>query len=223
MPKGSDNQIVAIPNDEQPYLMRGVSVPDEPGLDPVQVEIQLHQGVWITGRVTRAVDGKPVPHAWVGYFPLLSNEFAQRLPEFEEGRVDGDPHRYQTSGDGYFRLVGLPGPAIVGVEAIEGAVPQGQGAEDIHAETEEGDFLTFSNSLRPGKNSPTAMKEINPAEDADSVRVDFALGPGQASRDHHRRRHWSAPRGSDCQWHEIARRARDGRLADVPGNWTWPN
>ena len=52
MPEGKGNMILAVPNDNQPYLAREVTVPDAKGADPVTANVELHRGVWITGRVT---------------------------------------------------------------------------------------------------------------------------------------------------------------------------
>ena len=78
MPKGAGNRIVAIPNDEQPYLMRTADVPDEPGLEPAKVEFQLHRGIWISGRVTDRVTGKPVPGAELHYLPFRFERICSR-------------------------------------------------------------------------------------------------------------------------------------------------
>ena len=41
MPKGKGNQIIIVPNDEQPYFMQEVKVPDPPGAGPVEVSSSL--------------------------------------------------------------------------------------------------------------------------------------------------------------------------------------
>ena len=61
MPKGAENRIWIVPNEHQPYFMRDVDVPDPVGLGPVRMEIELHRGIWITGRVTDGATGAPVP------------------------------------------------------------------------------------------------------------------------------------------------------------------
>ena len=190
MPKGAAG-LVAVPNDKQPYLIGRASVPDGPGIDPARVDIRLHRGIWITGRVTDEVTGAPVRPAQILYLPFLSNEFAKGLPEFEEGAGTVSilalgpylsPRPYQVAADGSYRLVGLPGPAIVGIVATGFAVhvyPPGQGASEIQGMNPQGSFPTYRSEYRfPDKQWPTAMREINPAGNSDSVQLDFALDRG---------------------------------------------
>jgi hypothetical protein len=182
MPKGPGNQIVAVPSDEQPYLMRTADVPDMPGLEPVNVDFELHRGIWITGRVTDRVTGKPVSTAELYYMPFLSNGYAQGLPEFLSrgfgaASVTADyQDRYQTGADGTYRLVGLPGLAIVEVFEGTDSYRVRQGASDIH--WEKGERGEFSPSANPWRWDATAMKEINPAEGGAVTDLDFALDPG---------------------------------------------
>ena len=91
MPKGSENRLLIVPNNEQPYFMREIDVPDPVGLGPVALEVELHRGIWITGRVTDKATGEGVPAVRLHYLPYRNNEFAQKLPEFDsDGRVQGD-------------------------------------------------------------------------------------------------------------------------------------
>src|SRR4029077_19889131 len=116
MPKGAENQLRFVPNEQQPYFERDVEVPDPAGLGPVPMEIELHRGNWITGKVTDRATGAPVPTVRMLYFPFLTNEFAQKTPEFGVNAfVEGDARRmrFQSKADGTYRIVGLPGPAIV--------------------------------------------------------------------------------------------------------------
>ena len=63
MPKGEGNRIMVVPGNDQPYLVSYRDVPDSPGLDPVTVDIELKRGVWIEGKITDKVTGKPVAGA----------------------------------------------------------------------------------------------------------------------------------------------------------------
>ncbi len=100
-----------VSNIEQPYFLRKVEVPFTAGLSPVTVDVALHRGVWIEGRVSDKVTGEPVP-SHVSYRPLLSNPFARKFPEFgADGEIEGDymQYVYVTEEDGTFRVPGLPG------------------------------------------------------------------------------------------------------------------
>jgi protocatechuate 3,4-dioxygenase beta subunit len=186
MPKGRGNQIIAIPNDDQPFFMQQVDVPDSPGLAPVSLEIALHPGIWIEGRITEKETGQPVPKAWVFYMPFLDNPFAQATPEFgKDGNVPAGfavQDRYQTRADGSYRTVGLPGRAIVGVQAHNKAYRQAAGSESIKGMDRHGQFPTYHNPVPPSRFFPTAMKEINPNVGTESLHLDFALDFGATVR-----------------------------------------
>jgi hypothetical protein len=186
MPKGQGNQIMLLPNDDQPYFMREIKVADQPGLGPVEVEVDLHQGLWITGTVTDKATGEPLEEAILYYLPLLTNKHAQALPEFDEdGNTDGYQSRYRTGADGSFRLPGLPGRAIVGANADSSSGKTyrgGLGSESIEGLDKSGHFETFRNPINPGVKWPHAMMEIDPPDGATTVRVDLALDPGATVR-----------------------------------------
>jgi 5-hydroxyisourate hydrolase-like protein (transthyretin family) len=185
MPKAAGNILMLVPNDEQPYLMRRVPVPDPTGIDPVRMTIELHRGIWITGRITDKSTGEPVPGVRMHYLPFRTNEFAQALPEFDkDGNTDGDQRRYQTKADGTYRLVGLPGRAVVGAESIYKSYRYGVGYEAIDAPKEgKSDWLlTYRNPINPGPKWPSAMREINPDKSVEEVKLDIELDPGASVR-----------------------------------------
>jgi beta-lactamase regulating signal transducer with metallopeptidase domain len=181
MPKGKGNEIMAFPNDEQPYLIQTMVVPDDPGAGPVTVDFKLHRGVWIEGRVFDKATRKPAL-ARLHYYPFLNNPFAHGLPEFQSPNVDGDQFRYTTKADGSFRLVGLPGRAIVGAEALAATYKLGVGASEIKGANKNGQFLTYLNPTQPRLNWPNALKEIDPPKEATTVHCDFALERGESIR-----------------------------------------
>ena len=84
-PKGHGNKLLIVPNDDQPYFMQDVAVPDPPGIGAIPVEIDLHRGIWIEGKLTDKETGAPVAGAWLHYLPFLDNQFAQATPEFRGG------------------------------------------------------------------------------------------------------------------------------------------
>lgn len=187
MPKSAGNILMAVPNDDQPYLMRRVPVPDPAGIEPVSMTIEVHRGVWITGRVTDKATGEGVPGVRMHYLPFRSNEFAQALPEFDsDGYMDGDQMRYQTARDGTYRLVGLPGRAIVGAESILKPYRYGVGYEAIDGpKVGKSDWLlTYGNPINPSPKWPSVMRAIDPREGVEQVELDLQLDPG-ASIDIH--------------------------------------
>jgi RNA polymerase sigma factor (sigma-70 family) len=184
MPKGTGNQILVVPNDEQPYFLHTAEVPDPPGMTPVKVEVALQRGIWIEGKLTEQATGKPVVGAWLHYFPYRSNRFAQANQEFGKGRLGGFvfQDRYLSKADGSFRLVGLPGRAIVGANVWHKSYLQGAGSESIPGMAKNGHFVTYDNPVMPGRHWPTVMKEIDPAADAKVVHVDLQVMNGASVR-----------------------------------------
>ncbi|HWB13652.1 MAG TPA: M56 family metallopeptidase [Pirellulales bacterium] len=179
LPKGKGNSLVAVPNDGQPYFMQDISVPDASGFEPIELDIELHRGIWITGRVTDKITHEPLV-ACVTYLPFRSNEFANKTPEFgEQSMADGFQRRYASRADGRYRLVGLPGRAIVGAETFLHPYRRGVGADSISGLDERGIFNTYANPRRPGKDWPNTMKEIHPTLGVESVVCDLELDPGQ--------------------------------------------
>jgi beta-lactamase regulating signal transducer with metallopeptidase domain len=184
MPKGK-NRLLAVPNDEQPYFLHRVDVPDSPGAGPVRVEVGLSRGIWVEGRLTEEGTGKPVPGARLFYIPFLENTFAQAIPEFgKDPNTDGTEYqdRYLSKADGSFRLVGLPGRALVGTQIVDKEYMTGAGSESIKGMDQHGHFKTYFNPVPPGRHWPTVMKESEPPADARSVRVDLQARSGGTVR-----------------------------------------
>ena len=185
LPKGKGNRLLVVPNDEQPYLMEEVQLADPPGARPLKIEIALLRGVWIEGKLTEAATGKPVAGAWLHYMPFLDNGFARAHPAFgAQGSVAGVVYqdRYQTKADGSFRLVGVPGRAIVGAVVHGKPYLQGAGSEAIKGMNKHGHFETYPNPVNPGKLWPTVMKEVNPPANAKVVHVDLQVTTGPSVR-----------------------------------------
>jgi len=180
VPKGGGNRLLAVPSDNQPYFMREAGVPDAPGLEPVAVDFELHRGVFVSGRVLDASSQEPVP-ASLYYLPYLSNPHAKGRPGFDDGWIDGGTgyqHRYQTRVDGTFRLVALPGKAIVGALAMARGYRRGAGAEEISGADADGDFATYHNPLQASRDWPNVLREVDIAQDANTFEVKLELDRG---------------------------------------------
>lgn len=175
------NHIMLRPNDDQPYLMRNVQVPVGEGLDTIDMTAELHRGIWIKGRVTNKATGEPVQAVRLHYLPYRTNPFAQATPEFDkDGNVDGDQTRYQTNENGEYRLVGLPGPAVVGAESVAFPFRYGVGFDALNVPTERhAAWQTFfRNPVFPTAKWPNSVLPIDPPKDAESITLDFQLDPG---------------------------------------------
>ena len=180
MPKGKGNRLIFRPTDDQPYFMRRIEVPDLAGIEPMAMTAKLHRGIWIEGTVVDKETRQPVAGVRMHYLPLLTNRFADELPEFDRGNVDGQQQRYQTDHNGQYRLVGLPGPAIVGAESIHKSFRSGSGYGDVTAPKNgrNGWVATYSNPIKPSPRWPDAMAEIDPNPETQWVRLDIELDPG---------------------------------------------
>jgi beta-lactamase regulating signal transducer with metallopeptidase domain len=184
MPKGNNvdmsgrNVIRIAPDENQPYFTRDVNVPDSPGVEEVTVDADLAPGKWITGRVTDQVTGKPV-YARIEYFPFLDNSYA-KPPEFRPDIFGGggEGQRFHTHADGTYRVLGLPGRAIVGVWAVEAGYRKGLGASQIAGMDKNGLFRTYAGSGQANAKFLNALKEVNAGVGAASTTCDFALDPG---------------------------------------------
>jgi len=179
-PKGDGNVLMLKPNDEQPYLMREVKIPDSDGLDALKMTIELHRGIWIHGRVMNQLTQEPVVGARMYYLPWQSNSFVRKVPEFQDdGNADGDQARYQTDQNGNYRLVGLPGPAIIGAVSPLTKFRKGKDYELIATDAprfgKSDELLTYRNPLNPSPSWPDAMLEIDPSSDAESIELNFEL------------------------------------------------
>jgi beta-lactamase regulating signal transducer with metallopeptidase domain len=180
LPMGEGNKLFIAPNREQPYFVRELDVPGSPELGPIQLDVELHRGIWITGRAIDKITHKGVA-ARPYYFPFLDNPYARKLPEFHGDTMDGNEDFRWTRPDGTFRLVGLPGRAIVGVWAanFDSKYRSGVGASEIRGLTKNGQFPTYRETWPPGAKWPDVLKEINPREGVEEVHCDLVLDPGR--------------------------------------------
>jgi protocatechuate 3,4-dioxygenase beta subunit len=173
------NRLVALPNDDQPYLMQEIDVPQAPGLETIKCDIELHRGIWIEGSVIDKQTGEPV-QARLYYMPFFSNPYAQKLPEFpaKQPGAHGAQDRYTTREDGTFRIPGLPGRAIVGAYCFGKSFREGAGSESIEGLDKGGHFPVWGYPVGAGVKFPTTMMEINPPEGATSVTCDLEADTG---------------------------------------------
>ncbi|HEX4792480.1 MAG TPA: carboxypeptidase-like regulatory domain-containing protein, partial [Humisphaera sp.] len=175
--------ITAFPTDDQCYYMRDIPVPESEGFAPTTMDFELHQGIWITGKVTDLATGQPVADTRINYLPYISNGYVSKLPEFHRAppafpRIPGVQSRYNTKADGTYRIVGAPGPAIITAWATRASYRMGYGSDQIKCPKNPngGHFDTYD--PWPSKNHPNAMKEIDIAENAKDASLDLELDPG---------------------------------------------
>ena len=183
MPRGGGNQLVVAARGDEPYFLRDVRVPNPEGLGPIEVRVPLHKGVWITGKVVDGVTGKPV-RGQISYHPHLLNPLVLQIDQFKDRTIDGFPGVYRTAADGTFRIPGLPGRGLVGVEAF-GAYRFGAGYDPKwdektrEAQMQRSSFLTHGTPHAPGPDWPNAMALVEIAEGGTPPAVTLTLDPGQ--------------------------------------------
>src|SRR5262249_18519287 len=169
MPKGDGNKIKVLLPDNLPYLAVSADVPNSAGLGAVTLDLELKRGVWIEGKITDKVTGKPLK-AGVEYLPLYANpnqrDFLEVYRLFHHGTVKED---------GSYRIVGMPGPGMVAVYSQKDhylRVDQRQDEFGSKGLTED----EYPGRLR-GSNCG-ALARVNPAKGAVSVKRDVTLDPG---------------------------------------------
>ncbi|HUY36311.1 MAG TPA: M56 family metallopeptidase [Pirellulales bacterium] len=165
-----------IPAADQPYFRTEFDVPKRDGQEPVACDATLKRAIWVRGRVTDAVSGKPI-RGMVIYRPLLSNEAAAGYPRF--GNVELD--RWPTRDDGSYAVPALPGSGLVAFVAERSDRYPEAGADAIAELRQKGtdklnvDFaweLELSNALRA----------INPPAEATEAVCDIGLRPLDVAR-----------------------------------------
>jgi hypothetical protein len=102
---------LAIPPEDQPYLVGFQEVTRGPGIEATTVNFELKRGLWVQGSVTDKITGKPV-HASLEYQPSPENPSRKDGADFT--RFPSLPaEHYRTHRDGTFRIPALPGPGVV--------------------------------------------------------------------------------------------------------------
>jgi 5-hydroxyisourate hydrolase-like protein (transthyretin family) len=173
MPPGGGHQIMAVPGPGQPYFSSRRRVGTSPGLDPVQVDFPLKQGLWVRGRVLDKATGKPV-RARVRYGAFLDNPHLRGVPAYE-GSVDA-----VTRADGSFELVGLPGRGLLAVKADEDRFLPSVGADQVPAADKH---VTNFELIQTNPCFPSAeyhaFVPIHPAAGDKDTTCDVVLDPGR--------------------------------------------
>jgi protocatechuate 3,4-dioxygenase beta subunit len=173
MPPGAGNKIQVVPPRDLPYIAVEADVPDGPGLDPVTVDVELKRGVWIMGRITDKVTGRPVP-ASVVYVPLDSNTNLRDHPGFAGTVVS----TVAEKADGSYRIAVLPGPGWVAVDCPKDRDHYLRASERDDEDGLPGPVVKTSPFARYHRIDYRALAWIDPAKGVDVVKRDVTLDPG---------------------------------------------
>jgi hypothetical protein len=170
-PKAGDS-IVQVTVEREPYISAVRSFNEASGLEPVHLDIVLKRGVWVEGKVTDAVSGKPVK-ANVVYYPFRNNPLLKDCPDASVlNNNPSDEVEFPTDENGGFRAIGLPGKGLLIVTASE---PGYQDARPIDPKLAENTYN------RPGLVYRfQASLPIDTPTDKTLVIPDISLTPGRA-------------------------------------------
>jgi protocatechuate 3,4-dioxygenase beta subunit len=170
MPKGEGNRIMIKPPGDLPYLQARADVPDSPGLAAVTLDFELKRGVWIEGKITDKVTGKPL-QAPVEYFALYINPNLRNYPGFE-GAIDTS---ILAKPDGSYRIVGLPGPGLLAVRYMDHYLRASEREDEYRFE--ETSLTTAPTRLQHPLHYGAVVR-IDPEKGADSLTRNVTLDPG---------------------------------------------
>jgi len=177
------NRIVAFPPKEEPYFPRTMAIPETPGLDPIEIKIEVHRGIWIKGQVTNGETHQPISGLRVHYYPYQSNDSARSIPAFQaRNRQEGDHDLYATGSDGSYQVVGLPGQGVVAVENELLRFVTGVGFDQIAAGRNL-NGLAITQQLRgPSTDQTFVIRDVNPGADDQEAHLDLEVEPGVSTR-----------------------------------------
>jgi hypothetical protein len=134
----------------------------------------MKRGVWIEGKVTDKITGKPVPGAAVEYLSMYSNPNLLRdYPGFV-GSINF--HTVPVKEDGSYRVAGIPGPGLIGVLYHASSYLRVPDREDEYG-TKERSLNTAPYHISFTSNY-NALARVNPERGAEPVRRDVTLDPG---------------------------------------------
>jgi hypothetical protein len=170
LPPGAGNLIQALPPEGRPYLSASRPVPAPEGLGAVTVDFELPRGVWVEGKVTDKVTGRPVT-AGVEYFAFRDNPHLKDAP--------GQPTHQQvhTGEDAAFRFLTLPGHGLIAVRAYGDRYVIGVGLGKLEADGNR--YLTATTPPCHAEGHH-AFVQINPKADIEKATCAVALDPGRA-------------------------------------------
>jgi beta-lactamase regulating signal transducer with metallopeptidase domain/protocatechuate 3,4-dioxygenase beta subunit len=173
-----DNEVLCLSSLDQPYIVAKFQAKTKPGGGTLKHDMELTRGIWIEGRAYDKSTGEPIRSGRVEYYAFLDNPHAKAVQGFNGAHL---ATRYRLNSDGTYRIPGLPGRGIVGVMADRNhqKYQRGQGAEKIAGKQDSfNGFRTYPYIL--SAMNLHVLEEVNPAEDAESVEVDFEFDSGRS-------------------------------------------
>jgi len=171
---GSRKADLKVPPDEQlPYLRARVAVEDERGTGPLQLDINMKRGVWVTGRLIDKATGKPA-RGQVEYFVYTDNPYLKDVPSFRWSMIG--PHFIFK--DGEFHFVAFPGPGVLAARGDDDRYIRSSGLEAFKHRRPENGMLESQPYFVFPVNFHTLV-EIDPPPGTASLSQDLLLETGR--------------------------------------------
>ncbi len=170
LPLGKGNEVYIFPPEGEPYLPSLRKLDELTADGPLRAELVLKRGVWMSGKVTDKVTGKPT-WARIRYAAAKDNPHLAEAIGFSEVWENGE---YTSAGEtaeaGTYRIAILPGRGIL--------LAEGHGA--IYPDLEQlGGARPHLTDYLPTLYGGQAFAEIDVKPDRSAPRGDFALDPGR--------------------------------------------
>jgi RNA polymerase sigma factor (sigma-70 family) len=174
--RGQQANLLAVPDQKLPYLPSQLMVDAKQA--PARVDFDLMRGVWVTGRLTEKLTGKPA-RGHVQYFAFQDNPHLKEAPGFAQS-FDASPSVVDENGE--FRMVVLPGKGLLAAQGwIEGrSFLRGVGADKVDGPREGEQFSTVPFYVFPGNYHVVAP--VDPQPGAESAECNLVLESGTSMR-----------------------------------------
>jgi len=182
-----------LPAGDNATRLPGAAPPDRAVLDdePVRIDVELHKGVVVTGRVVDPQTGKGV-QAGIRFAPAPGNKFFEK-PGFDSYKSDHTMG--STDKEGRFRLVTIPGRSLLMAqvhfrEQVDGnevcpfkmAVADPDHKELFRYDKDDGMWLfTAANNGIEFLGIEHAVKIVDLKEDGGEVNVELKLDRGKTA------------------------------------------
>jgi hypothetical protein len=146
---------------------------------PIQQDIQLKPGVWISGKVVNRKTGAGQPNVTVHYSPFRNNQFVRSYKAFDPAILSGitNSRRFMTNESGEYRVLGIPGRGVAMGSCKKGSFLTGVGWETIEKfqRRDSNNSVTFA-ILNPQSINSVALVEV--AERTGVKNLQLEVDPG---------------------------------------------
>ena len=174
LPKAAAYRLFIKPGKGLPYLITTMKAPaDSPALEPVAFDFRLKRGIFVRGKVTDKVTGRPVA-GYANYYPFADNphlrDYAGLSPSHEQIAYF-DP-------EGRYELVALPGRGLIAVRDEESRYLPATGYEGIKGYDPQAQ--AFRTTRYVPARSHAVIAEVDLAPEAGDAIRDLQADPGRS-------------------------------------------